>query len=218
MTQLHSQGYIRICAICQKQGIHNRMINQEQEFFCTKEEKYAWIAWIDTQHNPNMSLEIRLHHYCFSTKSRGSDHNLNLTIMVRIINFLRGLTTIERALEESDDDIYTQDAVEDFEETILQYLKFQDQEQHYELTKKQIELFREKAKRKGITDITINETNNIALGRIPLKEIMYCDGGCESIFSENNQKYFEFDNKAYCEYCYFTEIRQFIKCTKCKNE
>lgn len=41
MVQLSNEGYIRMCAICQKPGIHNRMINQDQEFFCILEEKYA---------------------------------------------------------------------------------------------------------------------------------------------------------------------------------
>ncbi|CAG8788731.1 3264_t:CDS:1, partial [Gigaspora rosea] len=52
----------------------------------------------------------------------------------------------------------------------------------------------------------------------PIKNARYCNGECNSIFSEDNHIYFETNNQeAYCEYCYFTEVRQFIKCTTCQS-
>ena len=142
MVQLLNEGEIRTCKICATPGIRNSMINQDQHFFCNLEEKYAWKAWIDSTHNENMNLETRLHHYCFSNKSAGSFYDLNLTKMIKIINFLRGLTPIEKALEETDNDVYTQySREEDYEEIILQYLEFTDKEEHDELTKQTIDEF-----------------------------------------------------------------------------
>ncbi|CAG8790376.1 20465_t:CDS:1, partial [Gigaspora rosea] len=51
--------------------------------------------------------------------------------MIKIINYLRGVTSIDKALEETDNDVYTQYSREkDFEEIILQCLEFPDQEEH----------------------------------------------------------------------------------------
>ena len=136
MVQLLNEGEIHNCEICATPGMRNSMINQDQHFFCNMEEKYAWKAWIDATYNENMNLETRLHHYCFSNKSAGSFYDLNLTKMIKIINFLRGLTPIDKALEETDDDVYTQySREEDFEEIILQCLELPDQEEHIKLTK-----------------------------------------------------------------------------------
>ncbi|CAG8789369.1 25165_t:CDS:2, partial [Gigaspora rosea] len=103
-------------------------------------QKEEIMAWIDSTHNDNMNLETRLHHYCLSNKSAGSFYDLNLTKVFKIINFLRGLTPIEKALEETDNDVYIQySREEDYEEIILQYLEFPDKEEHIELTKQTIE-------------------------------------------------------------------------------
>ncbi|CAG8769146.1 18229_t:CDS:2, partial [Gigaspora rosea] len=177
----------------------------DQHFFCNLEEKYAYKAWINTTYNEHMYLETRLHHYCFSNKSAGSFYDLNLTKMIKIINYLRGVTSIDKALEETDNDVYTQySREEDFEEIILQCLEFPDQEEHVELTKQKIEEFRKKAEAQGLFNISTNKGKE--LWKEPIKNTRYCNRECNSIFSEDNHIYFETNNQeAYCEYCYFTE-------------
>ncbi|CAG8823518.1 19753_t:CDS:1, partial [Gigaspora rosea] len=135
-------------------------------------EKYVWKAWIDSTHNENINLETGLHHYCFSSKSTGSFYDLNLTKMIKIINFLRGLITIEKALEETDNDVYTQySREEDYKEIILQYLEFSDKEKHVELTKQKIEEFRKKAEAQGLFNISTNKGKE--LWKEPIKNTRY---------------------------------------------
>ncbi|CAG8772505.1 4114_t:CDS:2, partial [Gigaspora rosea] len=146
-----------------------------------------------------------------------SFYDLNLTKMIKIINYLRGVTSIDKALEETDNDIYTQySREEDFGEIILECLEFPDQEEHVELTKQTIEEFRKKAEAQGLFNISTNKGKE--LWKEPIKNARYCNGECNSIFSEDNHIYFETNNQeAYCEYCYFTEVRQFTKCTTCQS-
>ncbi|CAG8806277.1 5530_t:CDS:2, partial [Gigaspora rosea] len=150
--------------------------NQKEEIM---KKKYAWKAWIDSTHNENMNLETRLNHYW--------------------------LTPIEKAMEETDNDVYTQYSREEFyEEIILQYLEFPDKKEHVELTKQTIEEFRKKAEAQGLFNISTNKGKE--LWKAPIKNTRYCNGECNSIFSEDNHIYFETnDQEAYCEYCYFTE-------------
>ncbi|CAG8822811.1 20517_t:CDS:2, partial [Gigaspora rosea] len=95
---------------------------------------------------------------------------------------------------------------EDFEEIILQCLEFPDQEEHVELTKQTIEKFRKKAEAQGLFNISTNKEKE--LWKEPIKNARYCNGECNSIFSEDNHIYFETNNQeAYCKYCYFTECQ-----------
>ena len=82
-TQGEGQGTRVTCKICQHSDTRSRMHNIESLtkalWFCNLEHIYAYKASQDVLYNPNYNLWTRIQYYTTSTRSAGSQYEINQT-------------------------------------------------------------------------------------------------------------------------------------------